>query len=135
MSGRPIAVASGTNAGTAVYNGSATIPAITNPAIVDNAGGLSAYGTMGQGGNVWEWIESASDGTNNSPSEQRTVRGGSWDSGERHLRSPLRENVDPTVERDSYGFRVASVPEPSTYVLVLMGAGALYLWKRRKSSL
>jgi hypothetical protein len=51
------------------------------------------------------------------------------------LRSPLRENVDPTVERDSWGFRVASVPEPSTYVLVLMGAGALYLWKRRKSSL
>ena len=135
MSGRPIAVASGTNAGTAVYNGSATIPAITNPAIVDNAGGLSAYGTMGQGGNVWEWTESAYDGLNNSPSEQRTVRGGSWDSGERHLRSPLRENVDPTVERDSYGFRVASVPEPSTGLLVLMGAGALYLWKRRKSSL
>ena len=135
MSGRPIAVASWTNAGTAVYNGSATIPAITNPAIVDNAGGLSAYGTMGQGGNVWEWTESASDGTNNSPSEQRTVRGGSWDSGEHKLRSTLRENVDPTVERDSWGFRVASVPEPSTYVLVLMGAGALYLWKRRKSSL
>ena len=132
MSGRPIAVASGTNAGTAVYNGSATIPAITNPAIVDNAGGLSAYGTMGQGGNVWEWTESAYDGLNNSPSEQRTVRGGSWDSGEHKLRSTLRENVDPTVERDSYGFRVASVPEPSTGLLVVLGLGGL-LFKRRKT--
>ena len=125
-------MASGTNAGTAVYNGSATIPAITNPAIVDNAGGLSAYGTMGQGGNVWEWTESAYDGLNNSPSEQRTVRGGSWDSGEHKLRSTLRENVDPTVERDSYGFRVASVPEPSTGLLVVLGLGGL-LFKRRKT--
>ena len=30
----------------------------TGPADVNNAGGLSAYGTMGQGGNAWEWTES-----------------------------------------------------------------------------
>ena len=28
------------------------------PADVNNAGGLSAYGTVGQGGNAWEWTES-----------------------------------------------------------------------------
>ena len=28
------------------------------PADVNNAGALSAYGTMGQGGNAWEWTES-----------------------------------------------------------------------------
>jgi len=30
----------------------------TGPADVNNAGGLSAYGTMGQGGNAYEWTES-----------------------------------------------------------------------------
>ena len=30
----------------------------TGPADVNNAGVLSAYGTMGQGGNAWEWTES-----------------------------------------------------------------------------
>jgi hypothetical protein len=50
----PAAVASGTTAGTAVYNG-----VTGSPAAVNNDGGLSAYGTMGQNGNVWEWQESA----------------------------------------------------------------------------
>jgi formylglycine-generating enzyme required for sulfatase activity len=69
----PAAVASGTNAGTAVYDGVASFPAI-----VDSAGGLSPYGTMGQGGNVWEWNESAFDGSNSLSSENRAIRGGSW---------------------------------------------------------
>ena len=126
----PTAVASGTNAGTAVYNNAASVPAI-----VESAGGLSPYGTMGQGGNVWEWNESAFDGTNNLSSENRAFRGGSWFDAEFLLRSSVRSNFDPSVEDINVGFRVASVPEPSTYVLVLMGAGALYLWKRRKGSL
>lgn len=42
----PTAVASGTTSGTAVYNGQ------SGPADVDNAGGLSAYGTMAQNGNA-----------------------------------------------------------------------------------
>jgi hypothetical protein len=68
----PTAVASGTAANTAVYNGQ------SGPADIDNAGGLSAYGTMGQGGNVWEWMETAYDGTNNTAGENRELRGGSW---------------------------------------------------------
>ncbi len=127
----PTPVASGTNAGSAVYNGGA----VTNPAAVTFAGGLSPYGTMGQGGNVREWNESAFDGSNSSSSEFRAVRGGSWFLSESGLRSSSRGGSVPTGENDSIGFRVASVPEPSTYVLVLMGAGALYLWKRRKGSL
>ena len=127
----PTAVASGTGAGTAVYNNAASFPAT-----VDSAGGLSPYGTMGQGGNVFEWNESAFDGTNSSSSENRAIRGGFWFGTEIQLRSNLgRDSVDPTFQTNFFGFRVASVPEPSTYVLVLMGAGALYLWKRRKSSL
>ncbi len=126
----PTAVASGTNAGTAVYNSAASVPAI-----VESAGGLSPYGTMGQGGNVWEWNESAFDGSNSLSSENRAIRGGVWDYTEVDLRSSVRNVGGPAGENSSVGFRVASVPEPSTYVLVLMGAGALYLWKRRKGSL
>jgi len=126
----PTAVASGTNAGSAVYNNDAAVPAI-----VDSAGGLSPYGTMGQGGNVFEWNESAFDGSNSSSSEGRAIRGGVWDDTELYLRSSSRYDSDPSNEVGGIGFRVASVPEPSTYVLVLLGAGAVYLWKRRKSSL
>ena len=90
---------------------------------------------MGQGGNVFEWNESAFDGSNSSSSENRAIRGGNWGSAENGLHSSFRGIDGPSFGGSGIGFRVASVPEPSTYVLVLMGAGALYLWKRRKTSL
>jgi formylglycine-generating enzyme len=66
----------------------------------------------------------------------RGLRGGSWFSpGGSSLRSAGRGDDDPAVEDFVVGFRVASVPEPSTAVLVLMGVGALYLWKRRRATL
>ena len=129
-SSAPAAVASGTSAGTAVYNRAASVPAI-----VDSAGGLSPYGTMGQGGNVREWNESAFDGSYYTSYENRATRGGGWVATADGLRSSVRLSLVPGFEGSGIGFRVASVPEPSTYVLVLMGAGALYLWKRRKASL
>jgi len=126
----PTAVASGTGVGTAVYNDVAS-----EPSIVDSAGGLSQYGTMGQGGNVWEWNESAFDGSNSSASEDRAVRGGYWSSTEGSLRSSVRGIGDPALELSYIGFRVASVPEPSTAVLVLMAGGAWLLRKRWRRSL
>jgi formylglycine-generating enzyme len=115
----PTAVASGTNAGSAVYNSVASFPAV-----VDSAGGLSPYGTMGQGGNVWEWNEVAAP------------RGGSWGNTEDTLRSSFPSNPsDPSAEESFLGFRVASVPEPSTYALLLMAGAGWLLWKRRKASL
>jgi len=126
----PTAVASGTNAETVVYNNVAAVPAI-----VDSAGGLSLYGTMGQGGNVFEWNESALDGTNSSSSENRAIRGGEWANAAGPLRSSSRYNSDPTTEQNLIGFRVASVPEPSTAVLVLMAGGAWLLRKRFRRSL
>ena len=128
----PTPVASGTNAGTAVYYGGD----ITNPAAVTFAGGLSPYGTMGQGGNVWEWNESAFDGTNSSSSENRTFRGGNWLFNESFsLLSSSRYGVNPETRGDlgNVGFRVASLPEPSTYALLLMaGAGALWMTRIRR---
>lgn len=125
----PMAVAGGTGAGTAVYGGVASVPAA-----VTNAGGLSPYGTMGQGGNLWEWTESALDGTNSSSSEFRVFRGGYWGFAEGDLHSSSR-SYNAGRGNLRIGFRVASVPEPSTYALLLLGAGAVCLWKRRKSSL
>ncbi len=122
----PTAVASGTGAGTAVYNGVASVPAD-----ITQAGGLSAYGTMGQNGNVWEWNESALDGINNSSSENRAVRDGDWDDIEGFLRSSVRFYSTPSDSYDYVGFRVASVPEPSCTVLMI-SAGLLALARRRR---
>ncbi len=122
----PREVSSGIIAGTAVYNGVAG-----SPAAVNNAGGLSAYGTMGQNGNVFEWTESAFDGSNNSSSKYRAIRGGSWIRNESVLRSSFRNSSSPTLSYDDIGFRVASVPEPSSTVLVI-SAGLLALARRRR---
>ena len=134
----PTAVASGTGAGTAVYDQ----PFGQGPAGVDVAGALSSYGTMGQGGNVFEWNESASDGANNSASEHRAMRGGIWFFPEDYLRSSWRGSNAPTSEFGSLGFRVASaasveaIPEPGTWAaaVLLAGAAGYSRWRKRKVS-
>ena len=126
----PTAVASGTNADTAVYQFVSF-----SPAVVNAAGGLSSYGTMGQGGNIWEMNETAFDGSNNSPSESRALRGGSYPNDATRLVSSYHQATEPLDSAASIGFRVASVPEPSTYALLLLGAGAVYCWKFRSRSL
>ena len=124
----PIAVASGTQPDSAVYFQTNQI----SPAEVTAAGGLSPYGTMGQGGNVWEWTETALSGDNDSPTNVRTIRGGGWTSPESQLISSFRSsNGFPDGERTFIGFRVASIPEPSTYAL-LLATGALW-WATRKA--
>jgi formylglycine-generating enzyme required for sulfatase activity len=124
----PTAVASGTNAGSAVYDNVASVPAT-----VDSAGGLSPYGTMGQGGNVFEWTESAFAGTNNSTTEDRAIRGGNYATAMNVLSSSDRYNLGPAAQFPGVGFHVASVPEPSTYALLLMtAAGALWMTRRRR---
>jgi len=122
----PTEVASGTAANTAVYN------LQSGPADITSAGGLSAYGTMGQGGNVWEWNETAYDGTNDTAGENRELRGGSWSSGG-YLGAAYRYGRSPTDENFSYGFRVAMVPEPSAFSLLAIGLGGLAMMRRRRS--
>jgi hypothetical protein len=82
-------------------------------AVTDAGSSASAYGTYGQGGNVWEWNESAWDGVNDDASEDRAERGGYWaNEGDYYLRSSTgRTSGNPANQYTYIGFRVASVPE------------------------
>jgi formylglycine-generating enzyme len=130
----PTAVASGTADNTAVYNQTFT----QGPADVDQAGGLSPYGVMGLGGNVFEWEESSFDLANSAGSSVRGSRGGYWFVSSDGLSSSTRVTENPNLEGTALGFRVASlspssppVPEPRTLVIgTLFGLGGL-LAKRR----
>ena len=125
----PVKVSSGTAAGTAVY-GQAPLQ---GPADVTLAGGLSPYGTMGQGGNVNEWTESAYDRLNNSAGENREFRGGAWTSSWEEIESSSRISFinAPTVQGTDFGLRVAMVPEPSALSLLAIGLGGLVVLRRR----
>ncbi len=126
----PAPVASGTAANTAVY----LQPLNQGPADIMLAGGLSPYGTMGQGGNVWEMEETESDLLNNSTTRSRGIRGGYWIDNASELSSSQRRQLGPTREEDKIGFRVASTPEPSTLVLGLFAAAGLFMRRRNPSS-
>ncbi len=79
----------------------------------------SFYGTYDQGGNVWEWNEALISGSS------RGERGGSFSFTSYYLQSSTRYNGNPAGEGISFGFRVATVPEPSTLVLAACGSIAL----------
>jgi len=106
----------------------------SGPVDTTDAGGQTAWGTIGQGGNVWEWLETASDGSNNSTTELRDQRGGSWFSQANAVNSSVRVEQNPFVENEyNTGFRVASVPEPSSLSLLALGGLALAFIKRRRA--
>lgn len=97
-----------------------------HPNDVDNAGVLSAYDTMGQGGNVWEWNETAIDSS-------RGVRGCHWGLHAGLMRASSRFiSHHPAFDDVDLGFRVASVPEPGSITLLVCGLVAGLIWWRRR---
>src|SRR5262249_8526305 len=90
-------------------------------------GSASPYGTFDQGGNVWEWNDVIISGS------YRGVRGGP--SGFRPNSLAASYGVvttDPAYESGFMGFRVASIPEPSTGLLVIAGLLGLAGWRRAR---
>ncbi len=77
------------------------------------------YGTFDQGGDVYQWDETAVTGSS------RGVRGGGFSGISFYLLSSYRSVDDPSVEFASYGFRVASAPEPGSILLLILGMVAL----------
>jgi hypothetical protein len=129
---QPTAVTSGTLPGTAIYGQN-------GPADITQAGGQSPYGTIAQGGNVAEWME-----TDNkvSPSA-RSWRGGAWVGSAGALPSlSFANNVGANVKNTGVGLRVGSVvPEPGSILtftvtsLAILTAGTRYpKWRRHDAN-
>ncbi len=100
-----------------------------NVTTVGSAGPLSDsfYGTVDQGGNVWEWNEAL------IVNSFRSVRGGSFSGPLNVMESSFRGLSDPAGVGNNMGFRVALVPEPSSFVLAALGLTGLasWTWKRK----
>lgn len=102
-----------------------------HPNDVTNAGVASPYGTVGQNGNVFDWQETALDGINDSSSESRGVRGGSWGYSPYAIGAGDISSNTPDISDLEIGFRIASVPEPSSVILLLFGVAANFATRRR----
>ena len=111
----PTPVAFGSSPGSAVYNQIAFV----GPAAATNAIGLSPFGTMAQGGNLEEWMETAFSGANTNPASSRTLRGGSWTNTATFLESSWRGQIPPDFPISNGGFRVAAAGTNSLTVLTL----------------
>ncbi len=92
----------------ATYNGDGGTHGIGSPyyrtEVGEHENSAAPYGTYDQGGNVWEWNETA------VTSSYRGLRGGSFDDFDYNLRASRRHYYYPTFEGYSSGFRVSEVP-------------------------
>lgn len=93
------------------------------------SGSASAFGTFDQGGNVQEWNDGVLSGS------MRGLAGsGFYNANTFMASSNSMSHLEPNSSGG--GFRLATVPEPTSCALLLMaGAGALFVCRRRKNSL
>ena len=99
-----------------------------HPNDMDDAGALSPYGTMGQGGNVWEWNETIIYEPFGDSS--RGIGRGSFSNYDDILLASSRFVSSPTIEAYNVGFRVSEVPEPATMAILMLGG--IGILRRRK---
>jgi formylglycine-generating enzyme required for sulfatase activity len=108
------------------YVGSGTSTRPSSNALTDvgayGANSDSFFGTNDQGGNVLEWTDAMTGSS-------RGLRGGSWDNGRTNMASSSRNYQTASLANSFVGFRVASVPEPSSLILTLLASG---MWVARR---
>jgi formylglycine-generating enzyme required for sulfatase activity len=131
ITGNTIGVAGSANYWDGDYVGSGDSSFPTTNALTDvGAYGLnsdSAYGTNDQAGNVWEWNDAVMSGSS------RGLRGGSWNDNVDSLPAVVRDiyNFSPSNGLDGVGFRVASVPEPTSIFLTMLAGGVMLARRKR----
>jgi sulfatase modifying factor 1 len=91
----------------------------------DFSNSASPYGTFDQAGNVWEWNETVF-------SSSRGLRGGSSLDHSIFLHAFDRVKNVPTDEDSYVGFRVASIPEPGSLTLCVVGVVIMVLCRRKR---
>jgi formylglycine-generating enzyme len=93
-------------------------------------GSASPYGAFDMGGNVFQWNEALVGLTGSA----RGFRGGSWADGSYDVQSSPQGAIgeSPSGEEFNVGFRVASVPEPSSFILLIVGIATLTIARRRR---
>jgi len=103
------------------------------------SGSQELNGTYDIMGNVYEWVESPSpySGGDGENPETRGMRGGMWGSAVGALAVADRGSGSLSAEGAGSGFRVASVPEPGSMILLVCGAIGLlaWAWRRRKRAI
>jgi formylglycine-generating enzyme len=103
------------------YNGGYTDPNNLLTPVGAFAASPGPYGTYDMGGGLWQWNEAVIDG-----STSRGLRGGDCHLDANHLTSSYRSYNSPASEGwSTVGFRVVSVPEPSSIALLFAGAVSL----------
>jgi hypothetical protein len=82
---------------------------------------------MAQGGNVYEWQATEWDLTNDNSASVRDLRSAARDVHSIILSGLFRTNESPEIGPVDAGFRVASVPKPSTLWLAGLAVAGLLL--------
>jgi formylglycine-generating enzyme required for sulfatase activity len=90
-------------------------------------GTTSPYGAYDMGGNVEQWNDNFFGGNQGF---ERALSGGGFTEGSFTLLSSNRDAGSPTIEDGLVGFRVASIPEPSTAVLAVVAFGLMWVLRR-----
>jgi len=114
------------------YNSAASWNSQTgNVTTVGTNGGASAYAAFDMSGNINEWND-----LTGVVGSSRGVRGGNWLDFEFSLSSSFRIPIDPSSENNIIGFRLAAVPEPSTWASLAAGCvfGCWQMFRRRRLS-
>jgi len=91
----------------------------------------SYYGTFDQSGDVDNWISTIVD------PDYPVLRGGIWagEGGPPSLSSSVQGSFDPSLGLDYGGFRVASIPEPNSFMLILAAVTGLALMRGKSFKL